>query len=132
MEGGTLTSAANGSVPALLRMADEAHEAGDGEAFIPSLVCLVEALTFTRLAAAGGSSNAKRHVVSLLSDLSDLLASAGEDHATSFAAQALALANQFADEGDDSLADFVAVRGDGSSEETLALAKSWLTDARVS
>lgn len=111
MHAGTLTRAATGDIGSLRSMADRSHMAGDGHAFIPSLICLVEALTFSRLAASAGCSNSKRHVVAMLAELSDALASVGDGNSHAFAAQAILLAETFASEGDDSLTAFIAARG---------------------
>ena len=107
---GTLTRAAMGDIGSLKVMADTAHLAGDGGAFFPSLICLVEALTFSRLAASAGCPKSKRHVVAMLAELSDTLATVGDGNSGAFAAQAIMLAQALAHDGDNSVAEFLASR----------------------
>ena len=110
MQCGTLTRAATGDIRSLRDMADRSHLAGEGHAFIPSLICLVEALTFSRLAASAGCSKSRGHVVAMLAELSGALDAVGDSNGAIFAAQALLLAETFANDGDDGLTDFLAER----------------------
>lgn len=108
MRGEVLTKAASGDVRSLREMASMAQEASEGRDHSATLICLAEALTFSRLAASSGSKAARRNVVALLADIADELFAAGDRNATSFSVQALVVARQMAAEGDNSLRDFIA------------------------
>lgn len=84
-----LTKAASGDLSALREMASRAHEAADGRRDTVALICLAEALTFSRIAAAGGCPKSAGNSLALLLDLSSLLSAIGEqEQASAFARQA--------------------------------------------
>lgn len=87
-----MTNAARGDLKALREMASRSHEAAEGRTDATALICLTEALTFSRIAAAGGCQKAARNTLALLLDLAELLHTIGEtEHAATFTRQAAAL-----------------------------------------
>jgi hypothetical protein len=87
-----MTSAARGDLKALREMASRSHEAAEGRSDATALICLTEALTFSRIAAAGGCRKAAANTLAILLDLAALLRSIGEtEQAAVFSHQAAAL-----------------------------------------
>jgi hypothetical protein len=83
-----LSIAAKGEPRALREMASRSHEAAEGRRDVAALICLAEALTFSRLAAAGGCKKAAGNTIAILRDLSALLREMGElEQSAAFARQ---------------------------------------------
>ncbi len=85
----TIAKAAGGDVQSLRQMASYSHEAAFERQDLTGLVCLAEALTFSRLASALGCDTARGNAFTILHDMAERLSDLGDfTQAEVFAAQA--------------------------------------------
>lgn len=117
----TFARSARGDVEAHRALAREgyrrAYEEGD------TLICLVEALIFARMAAAQGDNSDDALVLVLLGSLRDFYRLAGlPDHADVFEGEAFAVLNKLADQGDDVADGMIMAAAEQLSPSAMAYA----------
>jgi len=84
-----MARAAGGDIRSLREMASRSHEAAFSRRDLTGVICLTEALTFSRLATAVGCHKSTGNTAAILIEMAELLCAMGERaQGEAFAAQA--------------------------------------------
>lgn len=84
-----MAKAAGGDIRSLREMASRSHEAAFGRRDLTGVICLSEALTFSRLATAAGCQKSNGNTAAILLEMASMLCAMGEDaQGQAFAKQA--------------------------------------------
>lgn len=119
-----LIEGAHGDRDGLRALADASYGYAQGAEPLHAVICLTEAMTFARLAAAHAQRDDRVSLIFLTSALSKAVRQLGEEAmADHFEAQALVLADELAHEGDEESADIVQQAGAILSPAVFAEAK---------